>query len=242
MLTGSNSELKRFPEILALLLALIAAIALTPSPGTAQKAAPKLAVQDVIALLTGDVPSEQVALEAEKAGISFQVTSSVAKQIRDAGGTDDLIRVLRTLAPRAPAAPASPSRAAPVPSSPTLSIESSPGQTEVYVDDKPVGTTSQEGRLKLTQLTPGRHSARISMSGFHNYEETVTLAGGQVTTVSATLRRAESPPVVIPQQSPQPPNPGREAPPPVQGAAEPNLPPSLLPHRGLVTFAVAHDH
>ena len=112
----------------------------------------------------------------------------------------------------------------------------------MYVDDEPVGTTSQQGRLKLTQLTPGRHSVRISMSGFQDYEETITLAGGQVTTVAATLQRPEAPPVVTPQPSPEPPNPEPEAPPPVQGAAEPNLPPSLLPHRGLVTFAVAHDH
>ena len=104
---GSHSGGKRIPKILALLLALLAAIALIPSLGKAQKAAKKLTKQDVIDLLTGDVPSDQVAQEAQKAGISFQVTASVAKEIRDAGGTDDLIRVLRTLAPAAPAAPAS---------------------------------------------------------------------------------------------------------------------------------------
>ena len=102
---GSHSGGKCIPKILALLLALIAAIALTPSPGNAQKAAKKLTKQDVIDLLTGDVPSDDVAEEARKSGISFQVTASVAKEIHDAGGTDDLIRVLRTLAPRAPAAP-----------------------------------------------------------------------------------------------------------------------------------------
>lgn len=267
MLMGSNLEVKRILKTLVFLLALIAAIILPSSVGTAQKAAQKLALQDVIDLLTGDVPSDQVAREAEKAGISFQVTASAAKQIRNAGGTDDLIRVLRTLAPRTPAAPVSPSRGVPAPSPPTLLIESSPGQSEVHVDDEPVGMTGPAGRLKLTQLTPGRHSVRISLSGFRNYEESVTLAGGQVTTVAATLQRPEVPQAATPQESPAPPNPKPQAPsavsaaqaayggtlpvaqqpagsapPPAQAAAQPNLPPSLLPHKGLRTFAVVYDH
>lgn len=93
------------PKAIALLLALIAAVALFPSLGNAQRAAKKLSKQDVIDLLTGDVPSDQVAEEARKSGISFQVTVAVAKEIHDAGGTDDLIRTLRTLAASAPAAP-----------------------------------------------------------------------------------------------------------------------------------------
>ncbi len=100
---GPHPGGKRIPRILALLLVLIAAIALIPSLGNAQKAAKKLTKQDIIDLLTGDVSSDDVAQEARKSGISFQVTASVAKEIRDAGGTDDLIRVLRTLAPPAPA-------------------------------------------------------------------------------------------------------------------------------------------
>ena len=107
---GVDLEVKCILKTLALLLALIAATALIPSNGAAQKATKKLTVQDVIDLLTGDVPSDQVAKEAEKAGISFQVTASVTKQIHEAGGTEDLIRVLRTLSPHTPAAPANPPR------------------------------------------------------------------------------------------------------------------------------------
>lgn len=105
---GSHSGGKCIPKTLALLLALSAAIALIPSLGKAQKAAKKLTKQDVIDLLTGDVPSDQVAQEARKAGISFPVTASEAKEIRDAGGTEELIRVLQTLAPRVPPAPGHP--------------------------------------------------------------------------------------------------------------------------------------
>ncbi|HXW14145.1 MAG TPA: PDZ domain-containing protein, partial [Terriglobia bacterium] len=333
---GSNLEAKRILTTLALSLALIAAITLNPSVGTAQKAARKLTEQDIIDLLTGDVPSDQVAQEAQKAGISFQVTAAVAKQIRDAGGTDDLIRVLQTLAPQAPAAPAKPPRTVSATSSPTLLVESSPGQSQVYVDDEPVGSTSQQGHLKLPRVSAGQHRVRISLSGYQDHEETVTLAPGKVTTVTATLQRPEAPAVVSPPPSPEAPNPEPEAPPtvrtgqggylgvmpltqqpagsrgvvisaaqpggpaaqaglkaydtilavngqpvtttqdlratlathqageavqitwyngtntvtrqirlsapPVRATVQPNMPPSLLPHKGLVTFTVAHDH
>lgn len=184
----------RIPKILALLLVLIAAIALIPSLGTAQKPAKKLSKQDVMDLLTGDVPSSQVALEARKAGISFPVTASAEKEIRAAGGTDDLIRVLRSLAPRAPASPSATPHPGHATSPPILSIESNPGQTQVYIDDEPIGSTSQEGRLKLTRLSEGDHRVRISLSGYQDYEETITLTGGQTTTVVATLQPPPPPP------------------------------------------------
>ena len=200
---GSHSGGKCIPKTLALLLALSAAIALIPSLGKAQKAAKKLTKQDVIDLLTGDVPSDQVAQEARKAGISFPVTASVAKEIRDAGGTEELIRVLQTLAPRVPPAPAGTPHTAPATSPPVLVIESSPGQSQVYIDDEPVGSTSQQGRLKLTRLAAGDHRVRISLSGYQDHEETVTLAAGETTTVAATLQRPAAPQVSPPPQRPQ---------------------------------------
>jgi hypothetical protein len=235
---GSHSGGKGIPKAIALLLALLAAIALIPTFGIAQRAPKKLAKQDVIDLLTGDVPSDQVAEEARKAGISFQVTASVAKEIRDAGGSEDLINVLRTLAPRAPAAPASAPRTAPASSPPVLVIESSPGQSQVYIDDEPKGSTSPEGRLKLTQLAPGDHLVRISLTGFQDHEETVTLAAGKVTTVATTLQPPVAPPVSSPPQLPQ----TEET--PTVPAPQPSLPPTLsrMPHNGFVSFRVAHDH
>jgi hypothetical protein len=201
----SYSDDNRSVKTLALLLALIALLAFAPSFGSAQKAQKKMSVQDVIDLLTGDVPSDAVAQEAQKAGISFQVTAAVAKQIKDAGGTDDLIQTLRTLAPHTTTPPvATPHPTAPA-SPPTLVIESSPGQSQVYVDDEPVGTTSQQGRLKLTQLAPGQHNVRISLGGYQDSEQTVTLEAGRVATLAATLQRVEAPPVVTPQPNPEPP-------------------------------------
>jgi len=69
----SQTGARCIPKAIALLLALIAAVAFFPSLGNAQKSAKNSAKQDVIDLLTGDVPSDQVAQEARKSGISFQV-------------------------------------------------------------------------------------------------------------------------------------------------------------------------
>ena len=199
-------EDKRYSSLLALLLALMVAMALLPSPGNAQKSNQKLTAQDVIDLLTKDTSSDDVATTAQEAGISFQVTPSVEKRIRDVGGTDNLIRVLRSLAPKGsnqnqvtphPPPPASP---------PVLMIESSPGQSQVYVDDEPVGSTSQEGHLKMTRLAPGDHRVRVTQAGYQDYEENITLTAGGVTTVAATLQQTTT-------VRPPPPNPVNPGPP-----------------------------
>jgi len=207
----SHSGDNRILKTLALVLALTAVFAFAPSFVTAQNAGRKLSVQDIVNLLTGDVPSDEVAKEARKAGISFQVTPAVAKQIKDAGGTDALIQELREFAPRGAAPPTPPPTPHPVPaaSPPTLLVESNPGQSQVYVDDEPVGTTSQQGRLRLTQLAAGQHSVRVSLSGYQESEQTVTLEPGRVTTVAATLQRIEAPPPT-PEPIPQPPSPEPE--------------------------------
>jgi len=207
----SRSGGKCTSGILALLLALVAATAFLSALGIAQNASKKLSKQDVIDLLTGDVSSADVAQEARKSGVSFQVTAAVEKEIRDAGGTDDLIQVLKTLAPRVTPPPTNNPPVSP-PASPTgLLIEAHPGQSQVYIDDEPVGSTSQGGRLKLTRLTPGEHRVRVSMSGYQDYEQTVNLTPGVVATVTATLQKIETPSISPPIQTPQPEQPSTVA-------------------------------
>ena len=89
---GSHSGDKRYSNLFALLLALWVAMALLPSLGNAQRTPQKLSAQDIIDLLTADTSSDDVAKTAKDEGISFQVTASVEKKIRDVGGTDDLIQ------------------------------------------------------------------------------------------------------------------------------------------------------
>jgi hypothetical protein len=206
---GSESGGKRNQRVLALLLAFAAAVAFTSTFGHAQKALKKMSKQDVIDLLTGDVSSDDVAQEARKSGISFDVTAAAAKEIHDAGGSNDLIRVLRTLQPHAAAPPPKnpPHAAAATSSPPVLMIESNPGQSQVYVDDEPMGSTSQQGRLRMTRLAAGEHRVRVALPGYEDHEETVTLAAGQTATVAATLQRpaeTPAPQVYTPPAAPQP--------------------------------------
>jgi hypothetical protein len=68
-----------------------------------------------------------------------------------------------------------------------LIIQSAPGGTQVYVDDEPRGTTSQEGRLKISTLKPGKHLLRLSLSGYENWQGDILLKQGQPLTQSITL-------------------------------------------------------
>lgn len=187
-----HSGRKPIPLTLALVLALAMPGIIRPPICNAEGAAKKLSQQDVLNLLTGDVPSDAVAAEARKSGIAFQVTASVEQEIRGAGGSDALIEVLKELAPH-PEPAASP---------PVLIIESTPGQCQVYVDDEPVGSTSPEGRLKLTRLAPGPHTIRISLMGYQDHEERMTLAAGESTTVAAALAKIAAAQAVPPQSPP----------------------------------------
>src|SRR5690242_7749783 len=149
--SGRHSNLKS----LALLLALVAATVLVPSFDSAQKSRKPLSADEIVNLLTGDVPSSEVGREAQDAGISFQMTPDVVRRIRDAGGTESLISTLRSLAPRESTPVTPPPRPVTPSAPPTLVVNSSPGQCQVYVDDSPVGSTSEQGRLRLTHLAPG---------------------------------------------------------------------------------------
>ncbi|MGA2629249.1 MAG: PEGA domain-containing protein [Terriglobia bacterium] len=147
---------------------------------------------EVIGLLESGVDSAKVAEAAREYGISFSVTAEAESQLRDAGATDELIKALRALAPKTPVPPAKPSPPPPA-ASPELLVEVTPGGAEVYVDDEPMGTTSQAGRLKLTQLQPGQHIVRVSLAGYRDHEESVELTAGQTSQMAATLEQAPPP-------------------------------------------------
>lgn len=227
-------EYRRISEVRGVLLVLLAVIAFLPFLTHAQNTAKKLTKQDVIDLLTGDVPSDQVASEARKAGISFRVTAAVANEIKAAGGTDELISVLRSLAPHPAATPPSaPPSVAPAGSAGLL-IVSTPGLGEVYVDDEPMGTASSEGRLKLTRLAPGTHTVRIALGGYKDYERSVTIAGGGLTQITATLQPVETPVISAPVEAPSP---------QTGTVLQPSPPaPMNLPGNTSAVFYVAHDH
>jgi hypothetical protein len=68
---------------------------LTPSRSKVQPAEPSnaraLGKDEILSLLQGDVPSERVAELVKQRGIRFAPTPGDLKDIRSAGGSDDLI-------------------------------------------------------------------------------------------------------------------------------------------------------
>jgi PDZ domain/PEGA domain len=204
-----------FPRCFIVIVAVLSAL-LSVQIFAAQESHKPLGEKEVIDLLTNDVPPPRVAELAEQFGISFQVTSSVELKLKGAGATDDLIEALRQLSPKQVAPPAS-KPPSPTSAAPVLEITSSPGDAQVYVDDEPVGTTSPEGRLKLTTFAPGEHKVRVSHAGYRDIEQMAQLVAGQTASVSASLE---------PVQQSNPP----AAPPPSTASSEgeSTLPPGTL--------------
>jgi PEGA domain/PDZ domain len=195
-------------SFLALSVALWALAAI--QAGAAQESRKPLTEKEVIDLLTNDVPPARVSALATEFGISFQMTSSTEQSLRDAGASENLMETLRKLAPKpAPSeskAPANPPAAAPPAAAipPVLWIESSPGDAQVYIDDEPVGTTSPEGRLKLTRLGAGEHRVRVAHAGYRDFEQTVSLTSGSATVTASLQQAAAANPPASPPANPTP--------------------------------------
>jgi hypothetical protein len=75
----------------------------------------------------------------------------------------------------------------------TLKITAQPGGTQVYVDDKFKGSTSEkEGVLVVENLPAGAVKVRLSEKGFIDYTQNVTLAAGETAKLETNLA-AEGP-------------------------------------------------
>jgi len=171
-------------------VALVLCAMLMPATIEAQKPGKSLTKNEVIGLLESGVPPARIGELAQQYGLSFALTPQTETQLRDAGATEELLKTLRQLAPPPPVGSSVRSPAARSGGVPVLLIEATPGGAQVYVDDEPVGTTSSQGRLKLSQLAPGDHSVRISLAGHRDYEENLSLVSGQTVRVTASLEGA----------------------------------------------------
>lgn len=159
----------------------------------AQESHKPLSKKDVIELLEGEVAPARVADVARKEGITFQMTPDTEKELLNAGGNDDLLKVLRQLAPKQSAAESPASSSSETGSgAPTLLIEATPGGAQVYIDDEPKASTSPEGRVRFSELAPGEHVVRLSLAGYRDYEQKVELKPGQTSTVNTMLESVKS--------------------------------------------------
>jgi len=94
--------------------------------------------------------------------------------------------VVARLRPPPPPAP-------PPPQTASLQIEAQPGGAEFYVDDEFRGTTSGEGRIKVSDLTPGEHRLRLSKKEYEEWNRTLTLEAGENRTIEVQLAAAKPP-------------------------------------------------
>jgi hypothetical protein len=186
----------------ALAAALAALLALQAF--AAQESHKPLSEEEVIDLLTNDVAPPRVAQLARQFGITFQVTVAAEQHLREAGADDNLVSTLRSLAPKPSAPP--PSQPPPTTHSPpVLLILSTPGDAQVYIDDEPIGTTSPEGRLRMSKLGAGEHRVRVSHAGYKDFEQTAKLVSGLLT-VTAELQQAAAAAPSAPPPASQPPS------------------------------------
>jgi hypothetical protein len=159
---------------------------LLPSFGAQQKRGPFSEVE-LIRALSGDVPPKRVEELVRQYGVSFELTAQAETELRQAGATDELLKVIREAAPAAPPAG-------------TLTIRSTPAGAQVYLDGNPAGVTKSDGELDLGQLSPGQHRLRVALTGYGDYSQTVTVAAGK----SASIPVALTPLVKAPEAQPQP--------------------------------------
>jgi hypothetical protein len=75
----------------------------------------------------------------------------------------------------------------------SLQIEAQPGGAEFYVDDEFRGTTSSEGRIKVSELVPGEHRLRLSKREYEEWNRTLTLEAGENRTIEVQLAAAKPP-------------------------------------------------
>jgi hypothetical protein len=200
----------------AILTLLLASLLVSIAFSFAQKPRKTMTKTEVIELLQNGVSSTRVEELVRAYGIAFEVTPEVVTELRDAGAREDLIKALREIAPKpeaqapaskpesAPASPPSSSTPAPAPAPPVLMIETTPPGAEVYIDEERAGKTSPEGKLKVSTLSAGSHSVRVSSSGYDDFSRSVDLAGGQSTVLAVTLVATKPAAVEPAATAPQP--------------------------------------
>lgn len=158
----------------------------------AQQPAP-LSKGDVLELIAAGVPSARLAALVEEKGISFDLTPEAAEELGKAGASGELLGALKF------ASKLRSERATQPPA--TLNIEAEPGSADIYLNDEPKGTTSYEGKLRLSGLVPGAYRLRVSAKGYQTWEKEITAKPGEVQTVTVVLppESAEKPGATPPE-------------------------------------------
>ncbi|MGH9602768.1 MAG: M48 family metalloprotease, partial [Terriglobales bacterium] len=106
----------------------------------------------------------------------------------------DFAKVIARLAQQAAKTGTTETAGAPVVPTTALIISSRPGGAQVYLDDEPKGTTSDEGKLVLKDIGVGSRRLRLSLSGYGEWTQALELTAGEARKIEATLVPAGPPP------------------------------------------------
>lgn len=93
----------------------------------------------------------------------------------------------------------------PVPEPPktaSLQLEAARGGAEFYLDDEFRGSTSSEGKIKVSDVAPGEHHLRLSLKGYDEWSRTVTVEAGENRVIEVQL--VEAKPAAPPPPPPPP--------------------------------------
>ena len=176
-------DLPRWLGILLMLAAIFMAW-----PMAAQKGKP-LTVKDIMDLLKGGAENAEIAQVVTENGISFRMFDDLESQFRGAGANDELIDALKKASKLEEVPP-------PPPATGVLKIQSQPGEAQVYVNDELKGITNARGELRLTEMTPGTYTLRVSMAGYRTWENSITVTAGETVDAFVTLEKQNLTPTV----------------------------------------------
>jgi len=168
--------------VLTLVFATLAGLGFS-AQATAKKPKP-LSEKEVLELLRGDVPNTRMIDLANEKGIDFEITPDIAKKLREAGATQELIEALVKARKG--------NKEEAKPQSGNLKVKTKPGEAQVYLSDEFKGLTSPEGELRVPSIPPGDYRLRVSKVGYQTWEDQVTVSSAETETVFVTLDQTSS--------------------------------------------------
>ncbi|MDR3676039.1 MAG: SUMF1/EgtB/PvdO family nonheme iron enzyme, partial [Acidobacteriota bacterium] len=129
--------------------------------------------EQVLQLVAGGVPVQRAAALVNQRGINFLADDSYLQMLRLAGADNTLLGAVREASAAATG---------------KLAVVTSP-DAGVYLDGEFQGRADARGELEIKSRL-GMHALAISLKGKKNFEQSVTIPGGQATQISAQLMDA----------------------------------------------------
>lgn len=85
-----------------------------------------------------------------------------------------------------------------------VTVYSTPGSAQVYIDDEPRGITSEKGRIVLRGLSAGAHTVRANRDGYREWTKDVSIESGKMLAVRAELEPVSGKPPSAPPPAASP--------------------------------------